>query len=207
MSRFYAVAYCVVRPILRLLCPFRTEGLERLPDGAALICANHASAVDPVLVAVAMPRRSGLRFMAKAELFRNPVLAWIIRRCGAFPIHRGENDIVSLKTALRCLQNGEKLLLFPEGTRVDREGETDAKGGAVMMALRTGAPIVPVYCGGKRKLFCRSRVVFGAPYHPRCAGRRPTAEENRRLAQELLDRIYALKDEGEEAASGEGSAG
>ena len=99
-----------------------------------------------------------------------------------------------MKTALKCLQSGEKLVIFPEGTRVEEAGDASAKTGAVMLASRTGVPIVPVYCGEKRKFLRRTTIVFGTPYQPQFAGRRPTAEEQRRCAEELLEKIYRLKE-------------
>ena len=193
-TRFYRGAYSVIRPIFRLLFPFRVEGLERLPEGGAVLCANHNHALDPVLVAVALPKDAGLRFMAKKELFRNGILRWFLLRVGAFPVDRENNDVQAMKTAMKCLQGGEKLLLFPEGTRVSSEGDASAEGGAVMFATRTGVPMVPIYCGEKHKFFRRTRVVFGEPYLPAWEGRRPTAEENHLFAEELLRRIYALKE-------------
>ena len=99
-----------------------------------------------------------------------------------------------MKTAMKCLQEGQKLIVFPEGTRVEEEGGASAKGGAVMLSTRTGVPMVPIYCGGKKRLFRRDTVVFGEPYSPVIAGRRPTPEENREIAEELMERIYALKE-------------
>ena len=75
---------------------------------------------------------------------------------------------------------------------MDHQGEVEAKGGVTVMAARTGVPMIPIYCGGKHKLFRRTTVVFGEPYYPVIAGRRPTAEENQRSAEEIMDRIYSL---------------
>lgn len=194
MNRFYRVAHSILRPLLYLLFPLSVQGVENIPDGGAVLCSNHASAWDPVLVALKIPRTVPLRFMAKAELFKNPLLNWLLRKLGAFPIHRGANDLGAMKTAMKCLQDGQKLMVFPEGTRVEEEGEASAKGGAVMLAIRTGVPMVPIYCGGKKKLFHRGTIVFGAPYSPVIAGRRPTPEENRDIAEELMRRIYSLKE-------------
>ena len=194
MNRIYRVAHSILRPLLYLLFPLSVQGVENIPDGGAVLCSNHASAWDPVLVALKIPRTVPLRFMAKAELFKNPLLNWLLRKLGAFPIHRGANDLGAMKTAMKCLQDGQKLMVFPEGTRVEEEGEASAKGGAVMLAIRTGVPMVPIYCGGKKKLFHRGTIVFGAPYSPVIAGRRPTPEENRDIAEELMRRIYSLKE-------------
>ena len=196
MNRFYRAVHMILRPLLYLLFPLSARGSEHIPDGGAVLCSNHASAWDPVLLAVKIPRTVPLRFMAKAELFENPVLGWLLRKLGAFPIHRGANDLAAMKTAMKCLQDGQKLLVFPEGTRVEEEGETSAKGGAVVLSTRAKVPMVPIYCGGRKRLFRRDTVVFGEPYSPVIAGRRPTPEENRNIAEELMERIYALREGG-----------
>ena len=116
----------------------------------------------------------------------------LLRKAGIFPVKRGESDLAAMKTAIRALNDGNRLLVFPEGTRVDAQGETEAKGGVAVMAIRTRTPMIPVYCGPKHKLFRRTTVVFGEPYTPVTAGRRATAEENRQAAEEILRRIYAL---------------
>ena len=194
MNRFFHYVYILIKPIICLLFPHRAVGLENIPEGGALLCGNHASAWDPVLLALRIPRTIPLRFMAKAELFRNPLLAWLIRKLGAFPVHRRSNDLSAMKTAMKCLQEGQKLIVFPEGTRVAEEGEASAKGGAVVLSTRTGVPMVPVYCGGRKRLFHRDTIAIVAPYQPAIAGRRPTPEENRDIAEELMERIYALKE-------------
>lgn len=192
MNRFFHYLYILVRPLIRLLMPFRVVGLENVPEGGALLCANHASGWDPILIALALPNDSCMSFMAKEELFRNRFLNWLLRKLGGFPVNRGGNDLAAMKTALKTLGDGRRLLVFPEGTRVEKEGDAQAKGGITMMATRTGVPIVPIYCGGRKKLFNRYTIVFGEPYMPAIEGRRPTQEENHQIAEEILRRIYAM---------------
>ena len=194
MNFFYRIIYFIGKPFFCLLFPFRVLGAESIPAGGAVLCANHVSAVDPLMVAAALPRRACPRFMGKAELFEKPFAAWFLRKAGVFPVQRGRADLSAMKTALKCLQSGEKLVIFPEGTRVEEAGDASAKTGAVMLASRTGVPIVPVYCGEKRKFLRRTTIVFGTPYQPQFAGRRPTAEEQHRCAEELLEKIYRLKE-------------
>ena len=100
--------------------------------------------------------------------------------------------MAAIKTAMKSLMEGRRLLVFPEGTRVERQGDADAKGGAAMLAVRTGVPMVPVYCGGRHKLFHRTTIVIGDPYIPQIAGRRPTPEENHQAAEEIMRRVYAM---------------
>ena len=192
MNRFFHYLYILVRPLIRLLMPFRVVGLENVPEGGALLCANHASGWDPILIALALPNDSCMSFMAKEELFRNRFLNWLLRKLGGFPVNRGGNDLAAMKTALKTLGDGRRLLVFPEGTRVEKEGDAQAKGGITMMATRTGVPIVPIYCGGRKKVFNRYTIVFGEPYMPSIEGRRPTQEENHQIAEEILCRIYAM---------------
>lgn len=194
MTKFYRIIYTIVAPIIHLLFPCRTVGAENLPEGGVLLCANHASGWDPIIIALSLPRDSRLTVMAKDQLFRIPVLGFLLRKLGIFPVKRGGNDLTAIKTAMKVLTGGNRLLVFPEGTRVEEQGEVEAKGGVTMMATRTGVPMVPVYCGGKHKFLRKTTIVFGEPYVPVIAGRRPTPDENRAIAAEILKRIYALRE-------------
>ena len=194
MTKFYRIIYTIVAPIIHLLFPCRTVGAENLPEGGVLLCANHASGWDPIIIALSLPRNSRLTVMAKDQLFRIPVLGFLLRKLGIFPVKRGGNDLTAIKTAMKVLTGGNRLLVSPEGTRVEEQGEVEAKGGVTMMATRTGVPMVPVYCGGKHKFLRKTTIVFGDPYVPVIAGRRPTPDENRAIAAEILKRIYALRE-------------
>ncbi len=194
MTRFYRIIYAIAAPIIHLLFPCRTVGLEDFPEEGALLCANHASGWDPILIALNLPKDARLTVMAKDQLFRIPLLGFFLKKLGIFPVKRGGNDLTAMKTAMKVLSGGNRLLVFPEGTRVEEQGEVEAKGGVTMMATRTGVPMVPVYCGGKHKFFRKTTIAFGKPYVPVIAGRRPTPDENRAIAQEVLERIYALSE-------------
>ncbi len=194
MTKFYRIIYTIAAPIIHLLFPCRVVGLEDFPEEGALLCANHASGWDPIIIALNLPRDSRLTVMAKDSLFRIPLLGFFLKKLGIFPVKRGGNDLTAMKTAMKVLGGGNRLLVFPEGTRVEEQGEVEAKGGVTMMATRTGVPMVPIYCGGKHKFLRKTTIVFGKPYMPIIAGRRPTPDENRAIAQEILDRIYALSE-------------
>ena len=192
MNRFFRFAYRILAPILRWVFCMEITGKENVPAGGALICPNHSSNWDPVLMLAALPIDYRLHCMAKDSLFRIPVLGRIIRHCGGFPVARGQSDIQAVKTALKVIKDGENLLIFPEGTRVDYEGEVAAKGGVSMIAVRSGAVIIPAFITREKKLFKKIRIIFGEEYHPVYAGRKPTPEENQRIADEILERAYAL---------------
>ena len=133
--------------------------------------------------------------MAKQELLDAPVLGRLLRRWGIFGVKRGNSDVGAIKTALRHLKAGCKLLIFPEGTRVKEGEENDGKTGAIMLALRTGTPILPCYCEKRRRPFQRTAIVFGEPYMVEIAGKRATPKEDRDCAEDLSGRIYALKEQ------------
>ena len=100
--------------------------------------------------------------MAKEELFRVPVLGWLIHRFGAFPVKRGGVGKDTIKTTLNLLRSGKVLGIFPEGTR-RAAPDGSAKRGAATFALKTGAVVIPVAIMGQYKLFRRIRIIYGTP--------------------------------------------
>jgi 1-acyl-sn-glycerol-3-phosphate acyltransferase len=156
--------------------------------------------MDPFLVCMALPRHVRVRIMAKKELTEKPLVWWLLQNLGAFPVDRGHSDLAAVKTSIQTIRDGAHLLVFPEGTRVEHEGDVRPKGGVVMIAMRTGAPLVPVYVGTKRKLFHMTHIVFGEPYEPKTETRHGTSEEYQRYAEEIVHRAYALGREWEDRA-------
>jgi len=155
------VLYAILKPIVVVLMRlyFRVEarGAEHVPPaGPVLLVANHASLLDPPLVG-GMSRRP-LCFMAKEELFRVPILGWLIRHLNARPVRRDNADPRALKDALRVLQAGEALLVFPEGTRSADGSVGEAKPGAGLLAVASGAAVVPVYIRGSGHALPRGRL-------------------------------------------------
>ena len=167
--------------------------LKNIPDGPAVICCNHSSFSDAIWVIVCSHRNRIFRTMAKKELFSHRVLGWFITKLGAFPVDREANDIHAVKTALGVLREGDKLLIFPEGTRV-REGDVSHPHvGAVTFACRTDAPIVPVFLTRKKRFWAPLTLVFGEAYHPQFEGRRPSSDELEHLTQEMMDECLCTR--------------
>ncbi len=190
---FYSFIWRLIRPIVLFLYPIEVKGRELLPENEpVLLCANHDSAWDPLLLALALWHDYPLRFMAKKQLFKIPGLGWLLRKLGAFPIDRGNSDIGAVKNSIRSLKDGYSLMIFPEGTRVKAKGEVEAKSGAAMIAIRSHVKMVPIYVGMGKKLFRKTPVVFGEPFTPAYTGRNGTAEEYQRGAEEVLRRAYEL---------------
>jgi 1-acyl-sn-glycerol-3-phosphate acyltransferase len=188
----------VVGLVTKILHPVTVEGLETLPDSGVLLCPNHSSNWDPILVALNLPINYRLHIMAKEELFQNPLLGWLLRKVGAFPVSRGNNDINTVRTSIQTIKDGDNLLIFPEGTTIHNGiGYVDglpahAKAGVAMIGVRTGAKLVPVFVDGEKKLFHRTRIIFGSPYEPHYTGRRGTSDEMQKIANDLLEAAYAL---------------
>lgn len=198
LSPLFHVAYYVVGFLLDILHPVRVEGLENLPRSGALLCPNHSSNWDPVLVALKLPVDYRLHIMAKEQLFRNRLFGWVLRQVGAFPVKRGGTDIQSVRTAIQSIRSGDNLLIFPEGT-VIRNGvgvldgkPANAKSGVAVIGVRAGATMVPVFVDGKKRPFRRTRIIFGKPYTPVYTGRHGTADEMQKAADEILAAAYAL---------------
>lgn len=192
MNRVYAVLYPLVWIFMRIFHPWRAVGRENVPEGGAVLCGNHTTLGDPVYVVCALGSRCQTHVMAKEEIMKWPVVGWLLKKAGIIGIKRGKADVTAVKESMRVLRNGEKLLLFPEGTRV-KEGEvSEAHTGAAMFATRTGAPILPIYIQPKKRLFRRTTVVFGQPYQPEFGGRKPTPEDYQRIADDIMRRIREL---------------
>lgn len=156
LNGFFVVVYYVVGLITRILHPTVVEGMEHLPSSGVLLCANHSSNWDPILIALQLPVNYRLHIMGKEELFRNPLLGFVLRKVGAFPVSRGNTDIQSIKEAMGAIKAGDNLLIFPEGT-VIRNGigvadglPSHAKSGVAMIGVRTGATLIPVFVDGKK---------------------------------------------------------
>jgi len=192
MDWFFHLLYCVVWPYFRLIHPVRAVGRENIPEGPAVICPNHTTAGDPFYVVFAFGFRWPMRAMAKMEIMRMPFIGWILSKAGVFGVNRDNTDLKAVKTAMKFLKEGDKLLMFPEGTRVHEGEDVQAKVGAALFATRTGVPLLPVYIQRKKKRFRRNTVVIGEPYYPEYEGRKPTSEELQVIARNLMDRVRAL---------------
>jgi len=188
----FSILYAIIWPFFNLVHPVKAVGRENIPEGAAVICPNHSAASDPFYVVFAFGRKNPMWAMAKQEVLNWPVVGWILGKAGVFGVDRGSADLKAAKTALRCLKENRKLLMFPEGTRVHEGENVEAKAGAALFATRTGSPLLPVYIPTRKRLFRPNTVVIGKPYYPQIAGRKATTEELQAIANDLMERVRAL---------------
>ena len=196
----YTIYFYILSLIMRIFCRIKVTGTENLPSGSAIICSNHTSLLDPVVIAVTMyrKRKQKMRFMAKKELSRVPVLAQLIKPLVIF-VDRGNSDRKAIRDTIELLRKGEKVLVFPEGRRVDVGESAQAKTGVALMSIKSEAPLLPIYLTeGKKNLlrFPKLTVSFGKPYHPRKEEGSSTSEAYRKIADDLMERIRSLKGEG-----------
>lgn len=199
----YAFLKPIVVFLMRLLFGLQARGTEHVPrTGALLLVANHSSVLDPPLVGGMAPRP--LTFLAKAELFDIPLFGALIRGVNAHPLRREGADAGALRTALRVLEGGGALLVFPEGTRGPEGALREPKAGAAMLAILSGAPVVPAYVQGSGAAWPRGRrlprpakvvVTFGPPLtFQRAAGvdRKAHYEATSRAIMAAIGRLGGL---------------
>ena len=163
--RSYKLIYFFASLVFRPLYRIKTTGRENIPDGAAIICPMHSHWADPVFMALSIGKRHHLHIVGKAELFSTRLLARIFNSAGAISVKRGDNDIAAVRKMMKYLKNGEKLLIFPEGTRVKAGCESRAKRGATYLSYKLNVPIVPVYLPREKKAFHTVEIVIGKPYY------------------------------------------
>lgn len=178
--------------IMHLIFRIKVHGKENLPEeGAVIVAMNHRSLWDGPLAAVCLPRQ--LAIMAKKELFDIPVLKWILKWAGVFPVSRGKNDLGAVKAALSALKAQKAFAIFPEGRRVLDGEEHKAKAGVAMLADRTGAPIVPVAFSGKYRFLSKINIYIGKPIYVKSkTGEKLTGEELQEVSDYLMQEILHM---------------
>ena len=146
------VSYLLAFPIFRFLFRGQIIGISNLPNtGGVVVVSNHGSHLDPPILGHALGRP--VAFMAKAELFRVPILSFIISACGAYSVKRGAGDREALRTASNRLIEGWATGVFLDGTRQENGRVNDPKAGAALLAARTGSPILPVAIVNSHRAF------------------------------------------------------
>ena len=167
---FYRSIVTLLHAVFRLLFTLEYTGEEHVPDGGpAIIASNHPSYLDPVLLCLPLSRR--IRFMAWDKLFTVPLVGWLMRQFGAFPVRLGTRDPNAFQAALAVLNEGKALGIFPEAGRSAEGYMNPLKTGAARLAIESGAPIVPVTIAGAYDAWPSSRRLpwprkITVKYHP-----------------------------------------
>jgi 1-acyl-sn-glycerol-3-phosphate acyltransferase len=207
---FYRIVHFFVARGSAFVYRARIVGRDRLPAGGYILAPSHRSMMDIPFLAAVTPRR--VRFMGKAEAFNLPVAGATFRALGGFPVARDGTDRKAVRDSIEILHGGEPLVVYPEGTRQHGAAIQPLQPGAAYLAIRAGAPIVPVGIAGseeifrshgtKRPRFGRVAIVVGDPIVPPAftggvVKREVVNDLTSVLAknlQEVFDEAYALRD-------------
>ena len=183
----------------KLVWPWKVEQAELLTKDARgrVIIQNHESMVDPVIMVVVLWRAGiHMRIVYKSEFDRIWIARWLFSRVGGFPVNRGATDMKVVRRARACLQRGECLLIYPEGTRVKKDAKAEVHGGYALMAQLAKAPVQPTALVGARHLRFRSRIVVraGKPIEWSDLGSTKRKQQVAEMESRGMDEVYALRD-------------
>ena len=165
---FFERMYKMFQPAVFKLYRIQVSGEENIPEGGAIVASNHTAFSDVLVISASTKRQ--VRYMAKKELFKIPLLAQLIRGLGAYPVDRGGADVGSIKRTISMLEEGELIGIFPQGHRHGKKDPrtTEVKAGVGMIAYRSKVPVVPVYLDNKRGktgILRKNYVTFGKPVY------------------------------------------
>jgi len=200
MTRLGRLADALICITVRVLCEIHAEPIGKLPlTGPLILIANHVNFLEaPVLHCRFRPRR--VFALGKAEAWDSRLLGWLFDQWDVIPIRRGESDLRALRRAIDVLKGGGILAVAPEGTRSRTGCLQRGKPGVVTLALKSGAPLVPVVFHGGEAIgrnVSRLRrtpfhVLVGEPFHVEIGDKRPTSDLRQRIADEIMYRMAAL---------------
>jgi 1-acyl-sn-glycerol-3-phosphate acyltransferase len=210
----YGFAHSLFMVILKTLFHFRVYGRYNLPQGRAIVAANHQSYIDPPVVGTAIPEE--IDYLAREDVFDFSPFRWVCARVNTIFIRKRQGDLSALKAVLKKLAQGRKVLVFPEGTRSYDGKLQPPEKGIGFLAYYSRAPVVPAYVSGSFEVFPRGgtmirrhpiSVFFGPPFRfeeQLLRGGSKRAYE--KFSQRVMDAIAALKANAERCSSGEHSA-
>lgn len=194
---FLAPACPFAKRLFRFVFRVEVFGLEKVPEGACIVASNHRSHLDPPVLNSVFPEP--LRFLAKEELFKVPLLGALLPHMGALPVKRGSGDVEVLELSMELLHKGCKVCIFPEGTRANPGEFLKPKLGVGLLAVKSQKPVLPVYIHGTDKVFPRGAKVpkTGEPIRVYIGMPKVYVEEDnlkgyRRVAQDIMESIKEL---------------
>ena len=198
VSPVYLLAAAISWPFVKVGFRLRARGTDNLPQGGFVLAANHTSNFDPWALGIPLFPRRQLRFMAKSELF-NPILKPILVGGGAFPVRRGDADVDAIHRAVELVEDGQIVVMFPEGTRrkkgLRKKYEARAHTGTARIALAANAPLVPAAIKGTDRLTRLGplRVAYGPPIPLDDLRGREIAPAAREATERLMAAIHELE--------------
>ena len=197
----FRVIRAIVKLIVRIFFPTKVVGRENFIDKPSVIAGNHLSGWDVPIAYVSTPHR--MMALAKKELIEIPVLGGLLRCLGAVPVDRKNVSPSTIKEVVRRLKGGEKLLLYPEGTRNRRQDEVSMstlKNWAAFFALTTGVPVIPILLDKRPKVFRKNIFMVGRPIY--FEGLKPTKEDIAKASNIIKGAMEQLRQDIEEYKGG-----
>jgi len=193
----YVIARILLYPLFWIIVRPRVVGLEHMRiKGKAIFVCNHISMLDPVMLLFVSPRL--IHFMAKAEIFKNPIANLFFRAFLAFPVNRKKADMASLKNAMKVLNQGKVFGIFPEGKRSVTDDLDEFEKGAAFLATRSNAPIVPIYIKPDSYRKVHLRMWVGSPIQiSDIVASTPKSKLVDVVTDEIADAIKALRAQSE----------
>ena len=201
MNKFYSRIYKLLAGLVRRVYRIEIVGKENEPEeGPFLVCANHISNQDVVILAASLKHQ--VRFLAKAELFKVPLLGRLIRALGAYPVERGRGDVGAIKNTLKLIDEGEVVGIYPQGHRYSgmHPADTEVKGGIGLILTKKRIPVLPVAIQTKKFKVCmffkKTKVIIGKPIYVDAPGE-ITGKKNdyyNEISAEVFTHICGLLD-------------
>lgn len=198
--KLYNFIKVVFRPVVKIVYKTQFKGLENIPKNGEryIVAINHTCALDPVFVA--MPKQvPPLHFMAKIELFKNPIAGWFVTHMYGFPVNRGKGDTSAIDYGEKIIEEGHVMAICPEGKRIkDKNGVPQrAKAGVAVIAKATNASVLPVAicCDGPIKAGKKLTVSYGKLITPEEMNFNKedfASSDIRKAANLVMDRITEL---------------
>jgi len=186
----YRVLKYLVRIVLAVLRRWDVRGRDNLPaSGGIILVANHVSNWDPVVIICAFKRK--VHFMAKSELFKIPVIGYVVKSSGAFAVQREKSNRNAIRTAVKLLEEGQVVGVFPEGTRSQTGEMLKPHLGAAMLAFKAGVPMLPIAVSGTRGVFKKIKVHVGSPVICRSAGK-AGKEDLEKASDMIMEQVASL---------------
>lgn len=183
----------IVKCLMSVLFKIEIRNPQKLPmDGACIVCLNHISLFDPIIAFCYLPRE--VRFIAKQELMKVPVVSWVLKAMKVIPVKRGTGDIGAVKASLKTLKDGEVLGIFPTGTREKKNPNAPVKPGVALMASKSDALVIPINVNATYRIFSKVVLTVGDPVDlSDYKGRKLTQGELQEAADRIYGSIKALK--------------